>query len=82
MRLIELSVALAVLSVTFVPQDVTASTNGGLITRVDIADGTELRILPLVSTLEALPSIRSNHEIFSQKQHALWTRHTSSEKYN
>ena len=82
MRLIALSVALAVLSITSAPQDVSASTTGGLITRVDIADGTELRILPLVSTLEAPPSVRSNREIFLHKQHARWTRHTSSEKHN
>ncbi|KAL8797126.1 MAG: hypothetical protein Q9195_000593 [Heterodermia aff. obscurata] len=47
MRLTALSVATAVLSVTFAPLDVTASGTAGRIKRVDIADGTELRILPL-----------------------------------
>ena len=63
-RLIALSAATAVLSVIIAPQHGTASATGGLIKRVDIADGTELRILPLVSTLEALPIAGSSHEVF------------------
>ena len=59
-----LSVATAVISVILAPEHVTGSTTGGLIKRVDIADGTELRILPLVSTSKALPSAFQNREIF------------------
>ena len=74
-----LSVVTAVLSVTFAPKQVSESTTGGLDKRINIADGTELRILPLVCTLEELPSVQSITR-FSSRSNVLDGRNIPPQK--